>query len=146
MIWDLAKTATMAAATALTDLPTDDSEIPRLSTIRRRWAPVATKHTYDRNRYFQPPPLESVPIPVSVGWQVSGYQQLHKEHKVFLPKITKEQIDQYFDYHMAGDKQFTKDIKAVSKGNAMFQGNRWQECSITVKDNAYSSQGLSGQQ
>lgn len=43
MIWDLAKTATMAAATALTDLPTDDSEIPRLSTIRRRWAPVATK-------------------------------------------------------------------------------------------------------
>lgn len=43
MNWDLAKTATMAAATALMDLPTDDAEIPRLSTIRRRWAPVATK-------------------------------------------------------------------------------------------------------
>ncbi|XP_052692931.1 uncharacterized protein LOC128171224 [Crassostrea angulata] len=52
---------------------------------------------YDRNRDFQPPPLESVPATVSVGWPVSGYQQLQKEHRVFLPKITKEQIDQYFN-------------------------------------------------
>lgn len=37
-----AKTAMMAAATALTDLPTEDSEIQRLSPISRRWAPVAT--------------------------------------------------------------------------------------------------------
>lgn len=57
---------------------------------------------YDRNRDFQPPPLESVPAPVSVGWPVSGYQQLQKDHKVFLPKITKEQIDQYFVYRIAG--------------------------------------------
>lgn len=77
---------------------------------------------------FQPPPLESVPAPVtvSVGWPVSGYQQLQKDHKVFLPKITKEQIDQYFVYRIAGDNQFTKDIKAVSNGNAMFHGNRVQ--------------------
>eukprot|EP00105_Crassostrea_gigas_P029744 XP_011451771.1 PREDICTED: uncharacterized protein LOC105345344 [Crassostrea gigas] len=99
---------------------------------------------YDRNRDFQPPPLESVPAPVSVGWPVSGYQQLQKEHKVFLPKITKEQIDQYFVYRMAGDKQFTKDIKAVSKGNAMFQGNRVQACSVTVKDNSIYFTGIVG--
>ncbi|XP_062587298.1 uncharacterized protein LOC134248928 [Saccostrea cucullata] len=99
---------------------------------------------YDRNRDFQPPPLESVPTPVSVGWPVSGYQQLQKEHKVFLPKITTEQINQYFVYRIAGDKQFTKDIKAVSKGSAMFQGNRVQACSVVVKENDIFFTGIVG--
>uniref|UniRef100_A0A8W8L374 Uncharacterized protein n=1 Tax=Magallana gigas TaxID=29159 RepID=A0A8W8L374_MAGGI len=43
-----------------------------------------------------------------------------------------------------GDKQFTKDIKAVSKGNAMFQGNRVQACSVTVKDNSIYFTGIVG--
>lgn len=80
--------------------------VPKLRTeLATRGASVDGRKTdlierlkaYDRNRYFQSPPLESVPAPVSVGWSVSGYQQLQKEHRVFLPKITKEQIDQYFN-------------------------------------------------
>lgn len=45
---------------------------------------------------------------------------------------------------MAGEKQFTTDIKAVSKGNSMFQGNRVQTCSVTVKDNSIYFTGIVG--
>uniref|UniRef100_A0A8W8MGU3 Uncharacterized protein n=1 Tax=Magallana gigas TaxID=29159 RepID=A0A8W8MGU3_MAGGI len=45
---------------------------------------------------------------------------------------------------MAGEKQFTKDIKAVSKGNGMFQGNRMQACSVPLKDNSIFFTGIVG--
>lgn len=124
--------------------------VPKLRTeLAKRGASVGGRKTdlierlkaFDRNRDFQPPPLESVPVPV--GWPVSGNQQLQKEHRVFLPKITKEQIDQYFNCLPYGsDNQFTKDTKAVSKDNVMFKGNRVQTCSVTVKDNSIYFRGI----
>lgn len=50
----------------------------------------------------------------------------------------------YISKIFLGDNQFTKDIKAVSKGNAMFHGNRVQACSVTVKDNSIYFTGIVG--
>ncbi|XP_063415866.1 uncharacterized protein LOC134697517 [Mytilus trossulus] len=57
-------------------------------------------NAYDRNKNFQEEPV-ILPEPLDVGWPVSGFRQLLAEHKMVLPKITKEQIDAYFVYRLA---------------------------------------------
>ncbi|XP_071138802.1 uncharacterized protein [Mytilus edulis] len=53
-------------------------------------------NAYDRNKNCQEEPV-ILPEPLDVGWPVSGFRQLLAEHKMVMPKITKEQIDAYFD-------------------------------------------------
>lgn len=66
-------------------------------------------NAYDRNKNFQEEPV-ILPEPLDVGWPISGFRQLLAEHKMVLPKITKEQIDAYFVYRLAGTFLFS-DVK-----------------------------------
>ena len=43
-----------------------------------------------------------LPEPLDAGWPVTGYKQVLPEHKSLLPKITREQIEEYFLYILAG--------------------------------------------
>ncbi|XP_071150729.1 uncharacterized protein [Mytilus edulis] len=100
-------------------------------------------NAYDRNKNFQEEPV-ILPEPLDVGWPVSGFRQLLAEHKMVLPKITKEQIDAYFVYRLAGDKQCAADIKALTKGQLMYDSNRVQACSINFKDTNIFLSGIVG--
>lgn len=60
----------------------------------------------------------------------SGFQQLRSDHKIMLPKITEQQIEGYFLYRMADDREASGDVKALEKGKQMFESHRIIACSF----------------
>ncbi|VDI42605.1 Hypothetical predicted protein [Mytilus galloprovincialis] len=46
-----------------------------------------------------------------VEWPVSGFKQLKKEHKVIMPKLSREQIEAYFLYRMADEIELPSERK-----------------------------------
>lgn len=93
---------------------------------------------YDRNRNFQPPSID-IPTPAAVQWPTSGYRQLIPDHRHILAKLTREQIEGYFLYRLAGDKQINGDIKALQKGQSMLEGKKVLACSLLTQDDIYLS-------
>jgi hypothetical protein len=65
-----------------------------------------------------------------VLYSTSGFQQLRSDHKIMLPKITEEQIEGYFLYRMADDREASGDVKALEKGKQMFESHRIIACSF----------------
>ncbi|CAG2203849.1 unnamed protein product [Mytilus edulis] len=84
---------------------------------------------YDRNANFRGVPV-NLPEPLEPQWPLTGFQQLRPEHKIMLPKLTTEQIEGYFLYRMAEDRQASGDIKALEKGKKMFESHRILACSF----------------
>ncbi|XP_056005281.1 uncharacterized protein LOC130050167 [Ostrea edulis] len=76
---------------------------------------VERLEAYDRTFNFVPEPIV-LPQPDAVDWPQSGFQQLQSMHVHLLPKITKEQIEPYFIFRLAGDKHAASDVKALVKG------------------------------
>ncbi|WAR22027.1 hypothetical protein MAR_016001 [Mya arenaria] len=66
-------------------------------------------------------------------WQESGFHQLQLEHRIILPKLSRPQIDGYFKYRDATDKNITSDIKALQKGQLLYNSKIIRACSISVK-------------
>lgn len=64
-------------------------------------------------------------------WPVGVFHQLRKEHKIILPKLIVEQVEAYFVYRMADDREARQDIKGLKKGQDMFDGERVQACSFS---------------
>ena len=84
---------------------------------------------YDRNADFRGIPVV-LPEPLDPQWPISGFQQLRSDHKIMLPKITEEQIEGYFLYRMADDREASGDVKALEKGKQMFESHRIIACSF----------------
>ncbi|VDI42211.1 Hypothetical predicted protein, partial [Mytilus galloprovincialis] len=78
---------------------------------------------YDRNQNFKNPVIHA-PEPLEVEWPVSGFKQLKKEHKVIMPKLSREQIEAYFLYRMAEDNVYSGDLQSMTKGQLMFESHR----------------------
>ncbi|CAC5380159.1 unnamed protein product [Mytilus coruscus] len=74
---------------------------------------------YDRNANFRGVPV-NLPEPLDPQWPLTGFQQLRSEHKIMLPKLTAEQIEGYFLYRMAEDRQ-ASGISGVGKREKMFE-------------------------
>jgi hypothetical protein len=58
---------------------------------------------------------------------------LQLEHRILLPKLSRPQIDGYFKYREATDKNIASDIKALQKGQLLYNSKRIRACSISVK-------------
>lgn len=56
---------------------------------------------YERNQDFRGP-IIVLPPEDNRDWPDRGFNQLIKEHKTYLPKITKEQVEGYFIYRIGG--------------------------------------------
>ncbi|KAJ8307122.1 hypothetical protein KUTeg_015206 [Tegillarca granosa] len=95
---------------------------------------------YDRNFNFKNPVID-LPKADHVGWPVSGFKQLVLDHRLLFSKLTKEQIDGYFIYRLAGI-QMTGDLKALEKGMDMFTGNKILACSVIVFVNCIFLSGI----
>ncbi|XP_033730972.1 uncharacterized protein LOC117320491 [Pecten maximus] len=98
---------------------------------------------YERNRNFRHSALE-IPDAIDVFWPVVGFQQLVQDHRIILPKLTHLQIEEYFLYRLAGDKQATSDVKALQKGGDMLAGNRILACSLLKKNGHIFLTGIVG--
>ncbi|KAJ8308407.1 hypothetical protein KUTeg_013281, partial [Tegillarca granosa] len=83
-----------------------------------------------RNFNFKNPAID-LPKVDHIGWPVSGFKQLVPDHRLLCSKLTKEQIDGYFIYRLAGI-QMAGDLKALEKGMGMFTGNKNLVCSVIV--------------
>ncbi|XP_076078325.1 uncharacterized protein LOC143048513 isoform X2 [Mytilus galloprovincialis] len=98
---------------------------------------------YDRNQNFKNPVIHA-PEPLEVEWPVSGFKQLKKEHKVIMPKLSREQIEAYFLYRMAEDNVYSGDLQSMTKGQLMFESHRVLACSILKNDNGIFLSGVVG--
>ncbi len=56
---------------------------------------------YDRNHNFKPPLIE-IPEATDIEWPKHGYKQLIADHRLVFSKVTREQIDGYFLFRLAG--------------------------------------------
>jgi hypothetical protein len=83
---------------------------------------------YDRNSDFKGTPV-ILPDPLSPHWPIAGFKPLRPEHKILLPKVTLDQVEAYFLYRMANDREACNDIKAMEKGKEMFKGHMILACS-----------------
>ncbi|XP_048779437.2 uncharacterized protein LOC125682910 [Ostrea edulis] len=97
---------------------------------------IGRLEAYDRNENFKEDPI-LLPEPLDVGWPVAGFKQILQEHKCIIPKITREQIEAYFLYRLADDRQCTGDLKALVKGQDMFDSNKVLACSVCIEDDIY---------
>ncbi|XP_046328487.2 uncharacterized protein LOC124112432 [Haliotis rufescens] len=104
----------------------------KASTAGRKLELIERLESYDRNDDFVGPSV-SIPRPDDTSWPVSGFQQLMPSHRQLLPPISKETIEGYFIYRMAGDNQAAHDIKAIEKGYLMFEGDRVLACSVNIR-------------
>jgi len=98
---------------------------------------------YDRNKNFQDEPV-ILPDPVDTDWPESGFHQLQLEHRIHLPKLTKDAVHGYFMYREAIDCQTNADIKAIEKGKKMYESDRIFACSISVKSSNIFFTGIVG--
>ncbi|XP_048254636.1 uncharacterized protein LOC124112985 [Haliotis rufescens] len=104
----------------------------KASTAGRKLELIERLESYDRNDDFVGPSV-SIPRPDDTSWPVSGFQQLMPSHRQLLPPISKETIEGYFIYRMAGANQAAHDIKAIEKGYLMFEGDRVLACSVHIR-------------
>jgi hypothetical protein len=56
----------------------------------------------DRNHNFQQPPVV-IPEASDVEWPKAGYKELIPDQRLVFAKVTREQINGYFLYRMAGN-------------------------------------------
>nr|XP_034306619.1 uncharacterized protein LOC105318360 isoform X2 [Crassostrea gigas] len=61
-----------------------------------------------------------------------------------MPQLTYHQIEQYFLYRMAEDKQMTSDLKALEKGKDLLNGERIFACSMSSDDAHIYLSGIVG--
>ncbi|XP_021346499.1 uncharacterized protein LOC110445933 [Mizuhopecten yessoensis] len=99
--------------------------------------------SYDRNFNFQTQPIK-LPNQVDAQWPAMGYHQLVQNHKVILPKLTSFQIEEYFLYRLAGDKNASADVKALRKGKDLLDSDRILACSVLMEGNNIYFSGMVG--
>ncbi|XP_071139766.1 uncharacterized protein [Mytilus edulis] len=121
----------MADVYVLWPIPKLKNELSRrgATTTGRKTDLIERLRAYDRNANFRGVPV-NLPEPLEPQWPLTGFQQLRPEHKIMLPKLTTEQIEGYFLYRMAEDRQASGDIKALEKGKKMFESHRILACSF----------------
>lgn len=83
---------------------------------------IGRLEAYDRNKNFKEDPI-LLPEPLDVGWPVAGFKQILQEHKCIIPKITREQIEAYFLYRLAGI-QFISYIGMLLKTEEFIKSER----------------------
>ncbi|WAR12324.1 hypothetical protein MAR_026504 [Mya arenaria] len=83
------------------------------STAGRKEDLILRLEAYDRNLDFKGEPILLLE-PLDTDWPESGFHQLQLEHRILLPKLSRPQIDGYFKYREATDKNITSDIKRDS--------------------------------
>ena len=71
-----------------------------------------------------------MPDVIIPDWPDTGFRQLSKEHRPFFPKVTAEQLQSYYIYRLASDQIANDDIKAIQKGDKLFEGKRVKSCSV----------------
>jgi len=78
---------------------------------------------YDRNQDFQQPPVV-IPEASDVEWPKAGYKELIPDHQLVFAKVTREQIDGYFLYRMAGNiHRVTKSVSNSKFSNLFLNKN-----------------------
>ncbi|XP_062603717.1 uncharacterized protein LOC134265512 [Saccostrea cucullata] len=92
-------------------------------TTGRKTQLIDRLRAYIRNDNFTPASIK-LPEPSVVDWPTSGFKQLQKDHHLILRKISKEQIEAYFIYRMADDRQARNDLKSITKGQLMYESDR----------------------
>ncbi|XP_063436162.1 uncharacterized protein LOC134717599 [Mytilus trossulus] len=98
---------------------------------------------YDRNHNFKPPLIE-IPEATDIEWPKHGYKQLIADHRLVFSKVTREQIDGYFLFRLAGDKQVNGDIKALEKGRDLLQAKKILACSVLILVDGIFLSGIVG--
>ncbi|XP_078331975.1 uncharacterized protein LOC144625336 isoform X3 [Crassostrea virginica] len=83
------------------------------ATTGRKTDLIERLEAYERNQDFRGP-IIVLPPEDNRDWPDRGFNQLLKEHKTYLPKITKEQVEGYFIYRIGGDVQLQNSQRKLS--------------------------------
>ncbi|XP_069105994.1 uncharacterized protein [Argopecten irradians] len=108
----------------------------RGAVLRGRKADLIERlEAYDRNKNFRDDVvLLPTPSPLP-DWPVGmfGFRQLTLDHRNQLPSLGMSQVEGYFLYRMAVDKQHQSDIQAITKGRLLLESGRVEACSFKAE-------------